>query len=93
VCRCGNAGCLEAVAGGRALANRLHELGHPVLIAASRKRFLGALLADPTGEEVVATRFEGSAYTSWVPVMPPNSDCPYGYAGAEDSPIWYSMGA
>ena len=30
--------------------HRLHELGHPVLIAASRKRFLGALLADPTGE-------------------------------------------
>jgi dihydropteroate synthase len=29
---------------------RLHELGHPVLVAASRKRFLGALLADPTGE-------------------------------------------
>ena len=29
---------------------RLHELGHPVLIAASRKRFLGALLADATGE-------------------------------------------
>jgi dihydropteroate synthase len=30
--------------------DRLHELGHPVLIAASRKRFLGALLAEPTGE-------------------------------------------
>ena len=29
VCRCGNVGCLEAVAGGRALANRLHELGLP----------------------------------------------------------------
>jgi dihydropteroate synthase len=29
---------------------RLHELGHPVLIATSRKRFLGALLADPAGE-------------------------------------------
>ncbi len=34
------------------LANmeRLHELGHPVLIATSRKRFLGALLADASGE-------------------------------------------
>ncbi len=29
VCRCGNVGCLEAVAGGRALANRLSELGLP----------------------------------------------------------------
>jgi dihydropteroate synthase len=28
---------------------RLHELGHPVLIATSRKRFLGALLADRSG--------------------------------------------
>jgi dihydropteroate synthase len=29
---------------------RLHELGHPVLVATSRKRFLGALLADGSGE-------------------------------------------
>ncbi len=29
---------------------RLHELGHPVLIATSRKRFLGTLLADEAGE-------------------------------------------
>ena len=29
---------------------RLHELGHPVLIATSRKRFLGVLLADSSGE-------------------------------------------
>jgi len=29
---------------------RLHGLGHPVLIATSRKRFLGALLADASGE-------------------------------------------
>jgi dihydropteroate synthase len=28
---------------------RLHELGHPVLVAASRKRFLGTLLATPDG--------------------------------------------
>ena len=28
---------------------RLHELGHPVLVATSRKRFLGVLLADETG--------------------------------------------
>jgi dihydropteroate synthase len=29
---------------------RLHELDRPVLVATSRKRFLGALLADPSGE-------------------------------------------
>jgi predicted NBD/HSP70 family sugar kinase len=29
VCRCGNVGCLEAVAGGRALAQRLSEAGLP----------------------------------------------------------------
>lgn len=29
---------------------QLHELGHPVLIATSRKRFLGALLAEDSGE-------------------------------------------
>jgi dihydropteroate synthase len=29
---------------------RLHELGHPVLIATSRKRFLGTLLVDAAGE-------------------------------------------
>ena len=29
---------------------RLHDLGHPVLIATSRKRFLGALLAGASGE-------------------------------------------
>ena len=28
---------------------RLHELGHPVLVATSRKRFLGSLLADESG--------------------------------------------
>jgi dihydropteroate synthase len=29
---------------------QLHELGHPVLVATSRKRFLGALLADGAGQ-------------------------------------------
>ncbi|HSE07194.1 MAG TPA: dihydropteroate synthase [Nocardioidaceae bacterium] len=28
---------------------QLHELGHPLLVATSRKRFLGALLAEPDG--------------------------------------------
>lgn len=29
VCRCGNTGCLEAIAGGISLAHRLNEVGHP----------------------------------------------------------------
>jgi dihydropteroate synthase len=33
-----------------AATERLHELGRPVLVATSRKRFLGALLAGPGGE-------------------------------------------
>jgi dihydropteroate synthase len=37
---------------------RLHELGHPVLIATSRKRFLGSLLADANGELRPPTRRE-----------------------------------
>jgi dihydropteroate synthase len=32
-----------------AALDRLHELGHPVLVATSRKRFLGSLLADESG--------------------------------------------
>ena len=41
VCRCGNVGCLEAVAGGRALANRLQELGLPTTLE-PRRRAAGA---------------------------------------------------
>ncbi|MFZ5848144.1 MAG: dihydropteroate synthase [Actinomycetota bacterium] len=33
-----------------AATERYHDLGHPLLIATSRKRFLGHLLADPDGE-------------------------------------------
>jgi dihydropteroate synthase len=44
---------------------RLHELGHPVLIATSRKRFLGALLADAAGElRPTDLREDGTTATS-----------------------------
>ena len=44
---------------------RLHDLGHPVLIATSRKRFLGALLADATGElRPTELREDGTTATS-----------------------------
>ena len=44
---------------------RLHELGHPVLVAASRKRFLGSLLADAQGElRPAELREDGTTATS-----------------------------
>jgi dihydropteroate synthase len=44
---------------------RLHELDHPVLIATSRKRFLGALLADAAGElRPAELREDGTTATS-----------------------------
>jgi dihydropteroate synthase len=44
---------------------QLHDLGHPVLIATSRKRFLGALLADASGElRPTQLRDDGTTATS-----------------------------
>jgi dihydropteroate synthase len=44
---------------------RLHDLGQPVLIATSRKRFLGSLLADANGElRSPARREDGTTATS-----------------------------
>jgi dihydropteroate synthase len=43
---------------------RLHDLGHPVLIATSRKRFLGALLADASGLRPAELREDGTTATS-----------------------------
>jgi dihydropteroate synthase len=43
----------------------LHTLGHPLLVAASRKRFLGVLLADESGElRPPAQRDDGTTATS-----------------------------
>jgi len=44
---------------------RLHDLGHPVLIATSRKRFLGSLLADANGDlRPPSRREDGTTATS-----------------------------
>ena len=44
---------------------RLHGLGHPVLVATSRKRFLGSLLADASGElRAPEQRQDGTTATS-----------------------------
>lgn len=42
----------------------LHELGRPLLVAASRKAFLGRLLADPDGPRPVGGRDDASAAIS-----------------------------
>ncbi len=44
--------------------DRFHDLGHPVLVAASRKRFLGELLADDTGDRAPGERDVATAATS-----------------------------
>ena len=51
VCRCGNVGCLEAVAGGRALAARLSEAGLDARTLARRRqvRARGRAAGDPGG--------------------------------------------
>lgn len=44
--------------------DRLHELGRPVLVATSRKRFLGELLADDAGLRPPAGRDDATTATS-----------------------------
>lgn len=44
--------------------DRFHELGHPVLVATSRKRFLGELLADADGDRPPAQRDAATTATS-----------------------------
>lgn len=51
VCRCGNRGCLEAVAGGQAMADRLRADGHPTRNA--RDVVERALAGDPGATQLV----------------------------------------
>jgi predicted NBD/HSP70 family sugar kinase len=55
VCRCGNVGCLEAVAGGRALAQRLDAAGHP----ARRSRDVVRLVREGNPDAVRLVRSAG----------------------------------
>lgn len=55
VCRCGNTGCLETVAGGRALAARLSALG----LAAAHTRDVVSLVKGGQGQAVHAVRQAG----------------------------------
>lgn len=48
---------------------RLHDLGHPVLVATSRKRFLGELLADAAGDRAPAERDAATAATTTLAAM------------------------
>lgn len=49
--------------------DRFHDLGHPVLVATSRKRFLGELLADGEGDRVPGERDAATAATSTLAAM------------------------
>jgi predicted NBD/HSP70 family sugar kinase len=51
LCRCGNVGCLEAVAGGRALARRLEEEGRPAANSRDVVRLVRA--GDPVATRMV----------------------------------------
>ena len=55
VCRCGNIGCLEAVAGGHALARRLSAAGHP----AQRSRDVVRLVREGNSDAVQMVREAG----------------------------------
>jgi predicted NBD/HSP70 family sugar kinase len=55
VCRCGNTGCLEASAGGAALAGRLRELGHE----ARRSSDVTDLVDQGNKDAIVAVREAG----------------------------------
>jgi predicted NBD/HSP70 family sugar kinase len=55
LCRCGNLGCLEAVAGGRALAQRLADSG----LEAADTRDVVALVASGEGRAIQAVREAG----------------------------------
>jgi predicted NBD/HSP70 family sugar kinase len=57
VCRCGNTGCLEAIAGGRALAQQLSAAGY----AAERSRDVVKLVRDGNVDAVRAVRAAGRA--------------------------------
>ncbi|HSX66354.1 MAG TPA: dihydropteroate synthase [Nocardioides sp.] len=46
-----------------------HDLGHPVLVATSRKRFLGELLADAEGDRAPAERDAATAATATLAAM------------------------
>lgn len=65
-CRCGNIGCLEAVAGGHALARRLAAAGHPVAHGRDVARLVRE--GDPDAVRLVraAGRVLGDALASFV---------------------------
>ena len=44
--------------------DRFHDLGHPLLVATSRKRFLGTLLADGEGDRPPAERDDATTATT-----------------------------
>ncbi len=66
ICRCGNVGCLEAVAGGRALAQQLTALGHEVAGSSDVVRLVGEGNPDAIRLVRTAGRTLGEALASLV---------------------------
>src|SRR2546427_679418 len=58
-CRCGNAGCLEAVAGGQALATRLNQKGHNTKTARDVAQLAAAGIAEARSEVRTAAQHIG----------------------------------
>lgn len=73
LCRCGNRGCLEAVAGGAALARQLTDLGTPA--ADAREVARRAMAGDPTANRLVrsAGRLIGEVLAGAVNLLNPGA--------------------
>ncbi len=71
VCRCGNTGCLEAVAGGAALAARLRDMGHDASGSREVVQLLRAGNKDATRVVREAGRLIGQVLASTVNLLNP----------------------
>ena len=71
ICRCGNTGCLEAVAGGGALAARLRDLGHDAAGSREVVQLLRAGNKDATRVVREAGRLIGQVLASTVNLLNP----------------------
>ncbi len=70
-CRCGNSGCLEAVAGGAALASRLREMGHEAVGSREVVQLLQSGNKDATRLVRDAGRLIGQVLASMVNLLNP----------------------
>jgi predicted NBD/HSP70 family sugar kinase len=72
LCRCGNVGCVEAVAGGGALARRLRDLGYDVDSSRDVVRLVQAGVPDAIAEVRTAGRTLGGVLAAAVNLLNPS---------------------